>query len=261
VSRLFCDGITKSLEIPKGGVLLISSDIVNLAFQASLSGETFSCDALIESFKAALGPEGTLLFPTFNYDFCEGKTFDIRKTPSRTGALSKAALLRPDFQRTRHPIYSFAVWGKHQKYLCGLNNQSSFGEDSPFAFLYHENALMLLIGLSYQGAFTFVHYAEETERVSYRYFKEFRAPYIDEEGHSEIRGYTMFVRDLEKGVVSSVDPIGETLETKKIAVLKKIHGVDFRMIRLKNAYEEIVGDIRQNSGRKLYTTESTLPKA
>ncbi len=250
--NLFCDKIVEALNLSKGQTLLVSSDIVGLAFQAQSMGETFRADNFIESLQAKLGTEGTLLFPTFNFDFCQGKPFDIRKSPSTTGALSKAALGRPDFKRTQHPIHSFAVWGKHQKYLCGLENASSFGADSPFAFLLKEKALALIIGLSYQGAFTFAHYAEEMEKVPYRYLKEFTAPYVDETGHSKIRTYSMYVRDLEKGVESSLDPIGEVFEAKKVATSTMIHGVAFRMIRLEEAYQEMIRDIRQNAGRKLY---------
>ena len=256
MSKLFCDKIVESLHLAKGQTLLVSSDIVSLAFGALSAGETFRCEDFIETLQAALGPEGTLLFPTFNFDFCQGKSFDIRHSSSATGVLSKAALGRADFKRTRHPIHSFAVWGKHQNYLCGLRNKSSFGADSPFASLLSEKAVALIIGLSYQGAFTFAHYAEEMERVPYRYLKEFTAPYVDEFGNSKISRYSMYVRDLEKGVESSLDPMGEVLEAKKIAVSRTIHGAVFRMIRLKEAYEEIILDIRQNAGQKLYKLKS-----
>lgn len=256
MSKLFCDKIVESLNIAKGRTLLVSSDVVGLAFSAASVGEAFNCDDFIESFQTRLGMEGTLLFPAFNFDFCQGKPFDIRHSVSMTGALSKAALGRADFKRTRHPIHSFAVWGKHQKYLCGLNNKSSFGADSPFAFLLSEKAIALIIGLSYQGAFTFAHYAEEMENVPYRYFKEFTAPYVDEGGNSKICSYSMYVRDLEKGVESSLDPIGKVLEAKKIAVSQTLHNVVFRTIRLKEAYEEIISDIRRNAGQKLYKLKS-----
>ena len=64
------------------------------------------------------------------------KIFDYKKTPSNCGSLSNIALQRSDFKRTKHPIHSFAVFGKHKNYLCNLENKSSWGEDSPFKFLY-----------------------------------------------------------------------------------------------------------------------------
>ena len=51
-----------------------------------------------------------ILFPTFNWDFCKGKSFNYNNTRSMTGSLSNVALKRPDFKRSKNPIYSFAVW-------------------------------------------------------------------------------------------------------------------------------------------------------
>ncbi len=244
--------IVEELNLPSRAVLLVSSDIVGLAFDAASRGEAFSCDGFIDILQTKLGPEGTLLFPTFNFDFCDGRPYDVRLSPSMTGALSRAALARRDFRRTQHPIHSFAVWGRLSNEFVGLSNQSSFGADSPFALLRRESARMIIIGLPYQGAFTFVHHAEEMEKVPYRYMKNFTSSYTDMAGRNGNRTYSLYVRDIEKGVDSAVDPMGEILETKKISVSQVIRGVVFRTIRLKEAYDQIVQDIRQNGGRRLY---------
>ena len=45
------------------------------------------------------------------YDYL---TFDIEKSPSKTGTLGQLTLKRSDFSRTAHPIYSFSVFGKYK---------------------------------------------------------------------------------------------------------------------------------------------------
>ncbi|GEM_PF-234813 len=247
----FLAAVLGAIPVEPGDILLVSSDLTGLGLQALSRGASFSTNEFLEALQAKLGPSGTLLLPTFNFDFCEGKPFDLRRSPSRTGALSKAALLRKDFRRTRHPIHSFAVWGKEQGFLCGLENRSSFGPDSPFDFLHRKKAKMFILGLGYQGALTFVHYVEEAERAPYRVHKEFRGPYIDETGREEIRSYTLYARDLERGVESAVDPMGEFLETKKIAVSTEVFGVPCRWVRLAESYAEIAKDIHENQGRRL----------
>lgn len=251
--------VLKAIPAQKGEILLVSSDVTGFALQAASRRERFSPDGFLDALKDCLGDSGTLLLPTFNFDFCDGKSFDIRRSPSRTGALSAAALLRDDFRRTRHPIHSFAVWGKERDLFCGLDNRSSFGPDSPFAFLHRRAAKMLIIGLGYQGAFTFVHYVEEAEGVSYRMLKEFRAPYVDQTGRSEVRAYTMYVRDVTKGVDSSVDPMGELLEEKSIAESTQVFGVSIRRIGLAGAYDEIAKDIHENGGRRLHVVREANP--
>ena len=244
--------IVDHLDIQEKGCLLVSSDVLGLAVAAKANGEVFDPNAFIDSFLRKLGKEGTLLFPTFNFDFCDKGEFDIRTTPSLTGALSRAALKRPDFQRTRHPIHSFAVTGRYKGEFCGLQNKSSFGPGSPFDFLYEHDGQMLIIGTSYQGSFTFVHYVEEKERTGYRFLKEFEAFYVDENGRMEKVVYSMFVRDVTRGVESWVEPIGLELEERRIAVSRQINGISFKEIRLVEAYEVIAQDIRQNGGKKLY---------
>ncbi len=244
--------IAEHLPIKAGDVLLIGSDVVGLALAAQERGEALDLDRLIELFQQKITERGTLLFPTFNFDFCEGGGFDIKKSVSQTGALSRAAIKRADFSRTRHPIHSFAVWGRHQTELCGMRNKESFGLDSPFHFLYEIGAKMLIIGIGFQGAFTFAHYVEERENVPYRYFKDFTGDYTDENGVTEQKTYSMFVRAVEQGIESFLDPIGEVLEKKGVASLQKINGVEFRTVDLRGAYHEIVNDIRENSGKNLF---------
>lgn len=108
-----CGEIAGELSrIQKGDVVYVVSDILELAKNARENGERFDRDVFLDSLKEAVGENGTLLIPTFNWDFCRGIPFDYVKTPGKTGALGNAALKRSDFKRTRHPIYSFAVWEK-----------------------------------------------------------------------------------------------------------------------------------------------------
>jgi aminoglycoside 3-N-acetyltransferase len=47
--------------------------------------------------------------------------------------------------------------------------------------------------------------------VDYRYHKKFTAKYIDEDHIETRRTYGLFVRDLDRGVVTHVNPMGELL--------------------------------------------------
>lgn len=80
------------------------------------------CDAdpdvvvvVVDSFLEAVGSNGTVLFPLFNFDFADGVPFDINHTKSRMGVISEAARKRDGAIRTKHPIYSFAVLGDRSK--------------------------------------------------------------------------------------------------------------------------------------------------
>jgi aminoglycoside 3-N-acetyltransferase len=252
------DKIMDHLDINEEDVLLIASDLTLLAFESMKNGEIFDPNVFIDSIIKKIGTNGSLLFPTFNWGFCSGKVFDYKRTISKTGALTNTALKRSDFIRTQHPIYSFAVWGKDKEKLFQMDNRSAFGADSPFAYLYENKAKMLIIGLNYQDSFTFAHHVEEMEKVSYRYMKDFTSHYIDCKGNKSLRTYSMFVRDLEKGVETCLNPIGEKLEKKGASIHKKINGVDFYLIYLAEAFKVIQEDILFNGARNLYTINKNV---
>jgi aminoglycoside 3-N-acetyltransferase len=239
------------LPISKGDILYVSSDILELSKACRRAGERFDCGRFIESARDAVGESGTLLFPTFNWDFCVGKTFDYHKTPCKTGALGTAALKTPGFVRTRHPIYSFAVWGRDAERLCLTENISSFGSDSPFAYLHKNGAKNLLIGVDMQHSFTFAHYAEETCHAPYRYLKEFSADYTDENGRKTPRAYSMYVRNLEIETTVCLAPLEAECLDSGVARKYRINGVGFMAVDLSRAFEVMKRDIEQNRGRKM----------
>ena len=243
--------VIKELNIRKGDILLVSSEIINIMFKLIKYEGISDPHFIIDVLKETIGTEGTLLFPTFNWDFCKGVEFDYYKTPSMTGSLSKAALQREDFKRTRHPLYSFAVWGKHQDNLYSLSNTDSFGIGSPFDFLYKHNAKNLLIDVDYQNCFTFLHYVEECVGTKYRYIKHFSGVYVDDKSNKETKEYSMYVRNLEIDVENNINPIGEVFEEEGIAIKKILNNIPFIVVDLFKSFDVIKDDIMYNSAKNL----------
>ena len=58
---------------------------------------------------------------------------------------------------------------------------------------------------------TFYHHVEEMERVDYRYFKDFSGAYINNVGEKSNRVYKLYVRDLERKVLTNLNPAGELM--------------------------------------------------
>ncbi|MDB4466628.1 AAC(3) family N-acetyltransferase [bacterium] len=244
--------IPEILNIQRGDLLLIGSDILKLALNVKEEGERFDPNCFIDSFLQRLGSEGTLLFPTFNFNFCKNIAYDFKNTSTAMGTLPKVCLQRKDFRRTWHPIHSFCVAGHLQDKICGLTHESSFGEGSTFEFLHENNGKMLIIGLPLQGAFTYVHYVEELEQVEYRYRKKFSAPYTDVFGKTTIPTVSMYVRDLKEGVISDLNPLEKLLFHEKKIEETHLKGVSFKLLKLNHCYSTIVSDIRFNSAASLF---------
>lgn len=249
------DQIVTKLDISKGDKILVSSDVTGLLECCLEHGDTMDLNVLIDSLMDAVGEEGTLIFPTYNWGFCQGKDFDYRKTKSKTGILSQKALDRPDFRRTKHPIYSFAVWGRDQEYLCGLDNVSAFGVDSPFVFFHKQNVKNLIISVELENCLTFAHYVQEVnaQYVPYRYLKNFFGNYIDEDGNISKRTYSMFVRSLSKKTGNGSSDISNIVLKDWIekGVVKEynINEVKLYIIQLGGIYPFLENDIIFNRSR------------
>lgn len=239
------------LKIEKGDVILLTSDITDLFLQCQENGEILDVNILLDNFQEAIGEEGTLLIPTYNWGFCQGKAFDYKKTPSKTGAIGNAALRRKDFTRTKHPIYSFAVWGKDAVKLAEMDNIESFGPDSPFAYLEKVDAKNVFIGASLRNSFTYIHYIEQKLKAPYRFSKVFRSHYIDQDKVDTVRDYSMYVRDLDLDVVCAPNPFVDILYANQVVQHGLINGVPYEVIRFSEVTPYIQNDILYNRSKNL----------
>lgn len=249
--------IADYLKIEKGDIILFSTDIVNLLYKEfEATKKRPEINTFIDSLIDKVGPEGTLLFPTFNWDFCHGTPFDIKKTKGKTGSLGNSCLKRGDFKRTKHALYSFAVTGKLKDYLCSLDFVDSFGPDSIFAILDKMHAKQILVDVKMNQCFTFVHYVEEMVEppITYRFIKNFTGEYVDEQGQSSIKTYSMLVRDLDLFISHCYDPLEKGLLEEKLAEKIIINDIPFIVFPdLHNIVDYIKDDIVNNRSRKFCT--------
>lgn len=235
--------------LKEGDTVFISSDITALGEICMAHGERFHPNDLLDGLIDVIGPSGTILLPTYNWGFCHGETFDYNKTKGKTGSLGVVALKREDFKRTQHPIYSFAVWGKDQEYLCGLQNKSSFEEDSPFGYLRRSHAINIIIDVPLGHSFTYLHYLEQKNEhdleIYYRYHKDFTAPYKDKDGNVEVRTYSMFVRYLD---LEEVPPREEELRKRLLdsgsMTCLNVDGLEFKRVDMAASVPALIEHIK-----------------
>ncbi len=237
------------LNISEGDILYVASDITQILLYYKSKKITFNPNEFIDCLFSKIGEKGTLLFPTFNWGFCRGETFDYNNTSSETGSLSKIALKRSDFLRTKHPIYSFVVKGNDKEKLHQLDDKSGWGKNSIFAYFHEKKAKNLFIGIDYKNGFTFDHYFEEKVGVDYRYFKKFRSRYISKDGAEEYKTYEMYVRDLDLNIVTGIDEKLDDVLVKNLAYekffFKKIY---FGLVDMGIAGDIMENDIKEKGG-------------
>lgn len=246
--------LASHFRLNKGDNVFVTSDVKSLLYDCIQHEDETDIQIIIDGIIDIIGPEGTLVFPTFNWAFCKGEAYDHYKTPCKTGSLGKEALKRDDFKRTKHPIYSFAVWGKGQEEMCALDNHSSFGIDSPFTYMLEHNFRNLFIDKDLQHSFVFVHYVEETVGpVSYRYLKDFTADYTDDKGRTRKATYSMNVRDLDLDVENVIYAYEPEFIEKGVMQRFFINGLEYKIVELQGAFPIIAEDVRHNRSRRLCT--------
>ncbi|NIS83323.1 MAG: hypothetical protein GTO14_24700 [Anaerolineales bacterium] len=161
----------------------------------SLGGVEGGAETVIDALVEAVAPDGTVLFPTFNFEsWTETHYFDIRETFSRMGVLTELARWRDDAIRTPHPIYSFAALGKGKDEFGACDDVEAFGDNSVFARFHELNGMILSIGVEHRNSFTFNIFAIHKAGGHWRRIKEFSGIYVGFDGVPQIKTYSMFVR-------------------------------------------------------------------
>ena len=123
---------------------------------------------VIEAITEVIGPEGTLLFPTFPFDtllevfFEHYTTFDRANTPSRMGKITEVFRTQPGVVRSFHPTHPVAAKGPLANYYIAdhYNQPTPFNKQSPFYKLTEQNGKVLTIGL-YLETYTSFHVLED----------------------------------------------------------------------------------------------------
>ncbi len=185
----------KLCGVGRGEVLMLHADAMALAQLPPMTADA-RFDVLFEALDEVLGPDGTLVMPTFTYSFTKGEPFEAAKTPSTVGLLTEAFRIRPGVRRSRDPIFSVAARGRLADRFAEAASDDCFGPKSAFALLAEQDAWLACLGCSLDRA-TFTHYVEQTAGVDYRSFKTFTGVRF-EGGVETSASVRYFVRDLDR---------------------------------------------------------------
>jgi aminoglycoside 3-N-acetyltransferase len=161
LSESTIEGIFREqLRVKRGGVLFVhnSIELINI-----------SCTPirLLDILRNIVGPQGTLLFPTFpglsGAEFLRrGCVFDVRRSPCFSGLLGELARRQPGAARSLHPIRSVAAVGQCASEITSSHHLSIYPFDitSPFGLLPAYEAQIVGVGISSKNL-TFVHAVDD----------------------------------------------------------------------------------------------------
>ncbi len=230
----------QSIGVVRGDTLLVHSSY------KSFGGVECGPQTVIDALLHALGEDGTLIMPTFNFDFCKGAPWDVNETPSHMGIITELVRKDPRSKRVFHPIYSFAVIGAQAEFLTAERYKSSYERESLFGKLRQLDGKIMVIGLSYNDSMTFFHHVEELEGVDYRYLKTFIGMITDENGETYADSFQMLVRDLDKGVETMVDPMGALAEEAGIIAVTHIGQAKVSLMNANQIYDFTAREMRRD---------------
>jgi aminoglycoside N3'-acetyltransferase len=119
--------------------------------------------------------------------------YDVRATPSRTGALCEVFRLRDDVYRSLHPTNPLAAWGSGAEQILSGHEDSltPYGYETPYGRLVEKDkGYVLMLGTHIHSLLH--HLQERVEFPNLFLEKERQVTYIDYEGrHREMRTKVM----------------------------------------------------------------------
>ena len=153
------------LGVAPGDTLFVHSSLKSLGYVEG------GAVAVISALQDAVGPQGTLLLPTYYLPGGSVRAtcampdyvFDPRRHGTHMGRLPEAFLASDAIHRSIHPTHSVSAWGRHAADLTEAHHRapSIFGMDSPWQrFIGCEHAKVLGLGIS-MGPVTFYHALED----------------------------------------------------------------------------------------------------
>lgn len=230
----FLSGL-RAVGVRTGDTIFVHSAV--LAFgKPVISENRVLLATLSDALKKAVGKNGTVIMPTFTYSFTKKEPFDVRRTPSGVGSLTEHFRKERTVIRTRHPLFSVAIWGKKATIFSKTLLRDSFGKGTIFDLLHKENAKIVFLGASIQSM-TFLHYVEQMHGVPYRYMKSFAGIMID--GKKKYPAECSFyVRYLSKNVETDTAKLEAALRKKKLLCEARVGGGVIRAVEARDCFKE-----------------------
>ncbi len=137
-----------------------------------------------QALRNVVGPEGTLIVPTFTYSFRRGQVFDVKHSPppAELGAYSNHLWRQPHAVRSADPLLSMAAMGPKAASLMRRTSLACLGDGSVYASLFAADVVFVAIGITYStGLAAFMH-VEKLAGVDYRRDTTFHGTTIDATG-------------------------------------------------------------------------------
>ncbi|NQY86531.1 MAG: AAC(3) family N-acetyltransferase [Colwellia sp.] len=201
-------------NIPDNVPVMIHSDILKVGFPC----EEFDADAagkVYETLFLEVFANRSILIPTFCYDYCSTRVFDVHHDLGQVGFLSRHMVKHHAELRSKTPVFNFVI----------LNNQGfslepvkeAFGSNSIYEQFFAQKGYIILLGVGILRC-TPLMYVESQSDVIYRYEKQFPGKVLSNNKETDVE-FSMPVRPLNPDVIEYSDIL--EIDLLKSGIMKK----------------------------------------
>lgn len=200
----------QDIGLSRGDTLVVFCNLANIKKHTGIIVNKQVSAFLLAAVGDVIGKEGSIVVPTFNWDFTKGKDYNHEKTESQMGYFSNYVLFTQDSIRSFHPVYSFACLGPLAEQICANVSRSSFGPGSVFERLHKLDAKMLFIDVDFSGC-AYIQYIEQAAGINYRRLK-YLVGNVTRDGKTWHDEFSFFVRQTAMNVIPEYSNLEKTMK-------------------------------------------------
>lgn len=160
--------------ISQGETVYVSTQLFGLGPMWGATTRQALLQGFYEGIRKAIGPEGTLVVPTFTQQVGRfGLPYVHEETESLTGLFGEYVRKLAGSRRSLHPVFSVSAIGPRAEEITENVSAVAFGKDSAFDRLYRLGGKAVCAGFSYYSGHitSLMHYVETAFAVPYYYNK------------------------------------------------------------------------------------------
>jgi aminoglycoside 3-N-acetyltransferase len=227
----------RDLGIGAGDAILMQS-----AF-STLNGFRGEASEVLDTVLKVIGPDGHLFMVSMPYsgaaaDYLQdGKTFDVKRTPSQMGFLSELFRRRKGVLRSANPMHPVLAYGPRAEWLVTGHEELMYscGEGSPFEKMLELDTKALLFDVDLD-VLTFAHYLEhlfqDTAPARVYAAKPIETNIKDWNGTQRVISVYPFAREAMK--LRNFAVLYEEVLRQKLVSHRRIGNTRLQLVRLKD---------------------------
>ncbi|CAH9053445.1 hypothetical protein PSECIP111854_01172 [Pseudoalteromonas sp. CIP111854] len=246
------------LGIAKGDNIFIHSSLFTLGNIAGHRVEELP-NLLLQCFQTAIGAEGSLFMPAFNYDFPKQRNANLISQKTVLGFWPEWFRQQPNVERSGHPMFSICGLGQDAFEICKSDTPEfhAFGPNSTFDRLVKKNATLVLQGIGLRVATVVVH-IESMLQLKYRFNKPFHGDLTLINGENISGDFHHFCFPMNNAYRESYSRLEKALLNSKVMTKLTLGRSFIYAIKMKSLFEFIEKLVQQNPFALLNCTPTAL---